>query len=95
VTSYRELIPHAKCQPFHDHFLLLLPCVVPSRIPPLQHSIFSQLQQLGVLGFLYFNNKVLNDWLHVEQHYSTLLRATLSNPNVVARFEYVDSQETL
>jgi hypothetical protein len=58
-------------------------------------SIFSQLQQLGVLGFLHFNNEVLNDWLHVEQHHSTLLRATLSNPNVVARFEYVDSQETL
>jgi len=58
-------------------------------------SIFSQLQQLGVLWFLYFNNKVLNEWLHVEQHHSTHLRATLSNPNVIARFEYVDSQETL
>jgi hypothetical protein len=45
---------------------------------------------MKVLGFLDFNNKVLGDWLHVEQHHSTL-----SNPNVVGRFEYVDSQETL
>jgi hypothetical protein len=50
---------------------------------------------MKVLGFLDFNNKVLGDWLHVEQHHSTLLRATLSNSNVVDRFEYVDSQETL
>ncbi len=50
---------------------------------------------MKVLGFLDFNNKVLGDWLHVVQHHSTLLRATLSYPNVVDRFEYVDSQETL
>jgi hypothetical protein len=97
VTSY--LIPHTKCQPFHDHILLLLPHVLfPAGYLLFSIkwcSIFSQLQQLGimgmkVLGFLDFNNKVLGDWLHVEQHHSTL-----SNPNVVGRFEYVDSQETL
>jgi hypothetical protein len=99
-----EVIPHTKCQPFHDHILLLLPHVLfPAGYLLFSIkwcSIFSQLQQLGVmgmkvLGFLDFNNKVLGDWLHVEQHHSTLLRATLSNPNVVGRFEYVDSQETL
>jgi hypothetical protein len=106
VTSYWEVIPHTKCQPFHDHILLLL--LLPHVLFPAGYllfsiqwcSIFSQLQQLGImgmkiLGFLNFNNEVLGDWLHVEQHHSTLLRATLSNPNVVDRFEYVESQEIL